>query len=420
MLTKLGWVARLNRLRGFIRRGQLLALIDVTNCNGSRLKAFVLSLVVLLAIGVPGHAITINPTFDSSITSDPNGATIESTIDAAIGILDQTVLDPITVAIKFQETASGLSRSNWYFESVSYTGYLSALSSHATSSNDTTALAHLPAGPDNPVNGSTLVNLQLANARALGYNANPPTGQPDGIISLNTSLMNLSRTSVNPSKYDLMALATHEIDEVLGIASALTGSANGGPTPTGAIWPLDLFRYSQSGARSFDTGLSTNAYFSLDGTTQLVQFNQHAGGDFSDWFSYPNGGTPPRVQDAYATPGAMPNLEVEVTALDVIGFHTEALPGDLNRDGIVNAEDLALIASNWLDKGSNLADANGDGIVNAQDIEVIASNWLHTYGGSGAGSSASVPEPAGVFLATVGLLAFASSYGFYKVGITKT
>ncbi|HEY4311278.1 MAG TPA: dockerin type I domain-containing protein, partial [Pirellulales bacterium] len=56
---------------------------------------------------------------------------------------------------------------------------------------------------------------------------------------------------------------------------------------------------------------------------------------------------------------------------------TDILSGDANGDGIVNAQDLALIASNWLTPGP-IGDVNGDGIVNAQDIAVVASNWLAT------------------------------------------
>jgi len=55
-------------------------------------------------------------------------------------------------------------------------------------------------------------------------------------------------------------------------------------------------------------------------------------------------------------------------------------PGDANFDGIVNGQDIALVASNWLsnDPVNKLAagDVNGDGIVNGQDIALIASNWL--------------------------------------------
>ena len=184
---------------------------------------------------------------------------------------------------------------------------MARLTSHATTAADSIALANLPAGNDNPVNGNTQINLQLPNARALGIsNALPPAGKTDGTVSLNTSLMNLSRSSINPGKYDLMSTAMHEIDEVLGIGSALTGLANGGAAPTGAIWGEDLFRYTAAGTRSFDTNASTQAYFSLDGKIDLAQFNQHSPGDFNDWYSYPSGGNPPRVQDAFATPGARP------------------------------------------------------------------------------------------------------------------
>src|SRR4051812_42850076 len=91
------------------------------------------------------------------------------------------------------------------------------------------------------------------------------------------------------------------------LSSAL-GSGIGNP------FPQDLTRYDQFGARTYSTG-AAQAYFSIDGPTQLVRFNQSAGGDYGDWF----GGTP-RVQDAFGTPGSTPNLGVETVALDVIGF----------------------------------------------------------------------------------------------------
>ena len=197
----------------------------------------------------------------------------------------------------------------------------------------------------------------------------------------------------------------HEIDEVLGIASALTGSANGAAAPTGAIWPEDLPRYDQTGApHSFDTGLTTQAYFSLDGKIDLAQFNQHAGGDFNDWYSYPSGGHPPQVQDAYATRGETPNLGVEIAALDAIGYtpYPPALPGDVNHDGIVNGQDIAVIASNWLATGYLAADANGNFIVNGQDIALVAANWLQT-GGIGHGNVA-VTEPSTLFLVTLSVV----------------
>jgi len=58
----------------------------------------------------------------------------------------------------------------------------------------------------------------------------------------------------------------------------------------------------------------------------LAQFdNQNDGGDFGDWQSNPlPPGVGPKVQDAFATPGAAPSLGVELTALDVIGYDFNA------------------------------------------------------------------------------------------------
>jgi len=81
------------------------------------------------------------------------------------------------------------------------------------------------------------------------------------------------------------------------------------------------------------------------------------------------------------------------------------LAGDVNNDGIVNGQDIALVASDWLHAGDNLAaDANKDGIVNGQDIALIASNWLHASGDA-SGQAAAVPEPSTFVLLGLGLLA---------------
>ena len=87
---------------------------------------------------------------------------------------------------------------------------------------------------------------------------------------------------------------------------------------------------------------------------------------------------------------------------------TPAGTGDANNDGIVNGQDIALIASHWLHIGSNVGgDVNGDGIVNGQDIAVIASHWLDTYG-SGAGGGSAVPEPSSIALLAIGAIGLAA------------
>ena len=274
----------------------------------------------LSIVGSGPGGLRIIPTFGPSITGDSQGATIQATINAAIAFYQANFSDPITVTITFQEMGSGLGLSSTYYSTFSYSSYRAALVSHATTADDSTALAHLPNSASNPVNGNSSINLSLPEARALGYSGvNPPSGQTDGTISLNTSIMNLALTDNNPSKYSLYATVCHEMDEVLGMASALNGLNNGDPAPTGPIRAEDLFRYDAAGNRSFTTALAAVDYFSIDGTTDLVRFNQHQGGDFQDWDSF-SGAAIPRVQDAYATAGAQPVPNVELRVLDVIGY----------------------------------------------------------------------------------------------------
>ena len=48
-------------------------------------------------------------------------------------------------------------------------------------------------------------------------------------------------------------------------------------------------------------------------------------------------------------------------------------PADLNCNGSVNAQDLAILLTQWGTAGS--ADLNGDGIVGAQDLAILLSAW---------------------------------------------
>jgi hypothetical protein len=272
--------------------------------------------VGLATFAVPARAITITAIYDSSITSDPNAAAIESTINQVVSFYDLTLTTPITVEIDFQEMFSGLGQSSTFVGQITYDQYLAALQAHSSGDAvDTIALASLPAGPNNPVNGDTRVDVTTANLRALGFSANPPGGQADSTISINTSITNYGGSS-NPSFYSLAAVVEHELDEALGLGSNLdTGSTSG------AIRPEDLFRYASPGVRSYTTSSGATAYFSLDGgVTNLINFNQvgpPGGSDYGDWA----GSGTPHVQDAFGTPGSNPVPGVELTALDAIGYN---------------------------------------------------------------------------------------------------
>ena len=134
-----------------------------------------------------------------------------------------------------------------------------------------------------------------------------------------------SSGGLNGSNYSIQSVAAHEIDEVLGIGG--TGSTISQSTTSAG--PLDLFRYTANGTRSYATGTGIAPYFSIDGgKTALVHFNQYGGGsDYSDWGNGNTpaqgaGNNPPQVQDAFGTPGVNTVFgRNELIALDVIGWN---------------------------------------------------------------------------------------------------
>lgn len=288
-----------------------------------------------LALSGPAHAtLTINPTFDSSITSLPDAAAVEGAINPAIGAVESAITSPnnITVSIDFQNVSTGLGQSSTAVEDVTYFEYYNAFKAVATQTNQLAALASLGPAPTsnssgNPVNGNTFVQITSAEARNLGFSFTPSGF--DSTIGLNTSITFPPQLN-NGSTFGLQAVANHEIDEALGIGgpgSTLTGTGS----LTGPVGDLDLYRYSAPNTRSYTNTNSTSplAYFSINGgATVLSYFNQTDGADFGDWLSNPiPAGFSPQVQDAFATAGTNPALGPnEITAFNAIGYDVVPAP----------------------------------------------------------------------------------------------
>ena len=62
-------------------------------------------------------------------------------------------------------------------------------------------------------------------------------------------------------------------------------------------------------------------------------------------------------------------------ALSTDSSEPSQLQGDLNADGVVNIQDLVLVASQLGQAGENTADINADGVVNIQDLVLVAGTF---------------------------------------------
>jgi hypothetical protein len=225
--------------------------------------------------------IIFNITFDSSVSTAPAG--FKTVITDVATFFANELKGSITVNLNvgWGEVAgqtlssSALGQSYWYYAGpYSYSQIRSALTSSATSIDDTSAIASLPS--TDPTNGGKFL-LTTAQAKSLGLLGNSTA--VDGYIGLSSSVswaMDPYNRSVSGS-YDLFGTAAHEISEVLGRFSLL-GATSGGVSNAYSL--LDLFRYSGSGTRSLTSG----GYFSLNGgITNLDNFNTNSGGDLGDW-----------------------------------------------------------------------------------------------------------------------------------------
>ncbi len=287
--------------------------------NRSQAGLSLIGAIAITFVAAPAQAgLIIDPIFGSTIANDPNAAAIEGTINSAISTYEATFTDPITVSITFNEMNSGLGQSSFTLYTFSYQTFYNALVADGKTADDATALAHLATdgtGVNNPVTGTNTILIKGANAHALGLNCGGCASDQGGTIGLNTSI-----TDVSGGAYNLLPVVEHEMDEILGLGSTLGLSGLG--TFSNDPSPEDFFRFTSTQARTFTINSSTQAFFSIDGTTDLDQFdNQNDGGDFGDWQSNPlPGGIQPQVQDAFATAGSNPALNVELRALDVIGY----------------------------------------------------------------------------------------------------
>ena len=306
----------------------------------------------------PTTGLIINPTFDNSITGNPNAAAIEAMINRAISIHESLFSDPITIQIRFRYSttgpdgtpleAGGIAQSVFVIYQIPWSTYINALRADARTSNDSAANASLPATALSPN-----IKPRSAGGRAVGLNTPPAMradgtigqdGVYDGIVTLKSSVPYQFTRPPAAGNLDAQRSTEHEVDEVIGLGSHLGHPGND-------LHPQDLFSWSSPGVRNITS--SGTRYFSINGgATNIVNFNQNPHGDFGDWLSAACPQAHPYVQNAFGCAGQYSDVAAtspEGINLDVVGYDLVVAPtptptptpatagraavGDFNNDG---------------------------------------------------------------------------------------
>jgi hypothetical protein len=405
----------------------------------------------------------INYSFDSTVTSLP--ATLRNEYEAAVAAAcqyyEQVFNNNITVNILFSWgtedgntiTGNTVGENNATGVLENYTTIKNALSNRVLGlgltgsdpGDSLTAVNTLPSSDPAP-GGNGTYNVSNPEAKALGiapsYNNSTNANHYDGYVGLNSS----DSYSFDPSDravsgdFDAIGTLEHEISEVLGRYDPLgqTGATvDGNPEQ---IWRgqysiLDLFHYDSSGVRSMNLSgtkpFSTAAYFSIDGSHYLEEYNNLsvASGDLGDWL--------PSIQgDSYGDQHTDTVTGVTPTDLredNVIGWdRAPATINDFTGDGVSDilyynhtTGDVGYYAMNgsllgWKDIGPSstaysvvgTGDFNDDGTA---DVLFRSS----TTGDIGFYAMSNGGEPSGT-AATEGNNASGKSTGWVDIGASST
>jgi hypothetical protein len=293
------------------------------------------------------HALTIQPFFDTTITSDPNAAQIESRIISATSFY-HAFSNPETVKIIYAQLPVGLGSNvtTLYGDGapsggIPFADYAALLTLQSALHPENTVLQ---TAVSNLGTGNTLdILAPSANLRAFGLDTPGAFGTDfsfgaggdfDAIVALDPSVgINYGPKPV-PGEFDATAVIQHETDEVLGVGGS--GSLLGSPLAADGLMGVeDIYRYNGFHSGSYTTDPAEHAFLSIDGgATDIKDFNQNGIGDFADWAKTTCLGPAARPQDWAGCPFPLDSpthlhlTSPEVTALQAIGYN-------LRTDGMV-------------------------------------------------------------------------------------
>jgi hypothetical protein len=273
----------------------------------------------------------INTLWDPSVASAPAG--FQTNVASVVSFFQGRFTDDITFNLHVGYgdvhgvalNPGNLGQSEFYAHKYSYADYKTALQSHATTDDDSTAVASLPSTSPFPSGSDFWVMDPLAAALGLlssdvaidmyvGFSSTLPFdyNRADGISS---------------GQYDFIGSVAHELTEVMGRVLGAGETVLGGDTTLDYL-PLDLFHWTTPGGGIFLRDFDRGGYFSLDGGfTPLAYFNPSSSGDSGDW----GGSTTNDAYLAFSNPGVYNNITPwDLRVMDVLGFH--GYPDDYGED----------------------------------------------------------------------------------------
>jgi Ca2+-binding RTX toxin-like protein len=278
------------------------------------------------SVTLPGSGLVFINYYDDAVT-----APYRTAIISAENYLQAHFTDTVSVNITFdyQNLGANFAGQNNYDQvNVSYAGLVQALASHATTADDQTAVAGLPAA--DPSGGRGFA-IPIAEAVVLGL-ANQTNADND-TVTLNSAL-NFSFGQ------DAIGVLIHEITEgVFGRDASLGFSGTPGITSRWA--PLDLFRFTASGQRDYTGGQDgQTTYFGLDPShvsgpayhNSISPQGLNDGFDLGDWDTTRGDAFGPGGPNS---PGFVTSTDLQV--LDILGW----TPAGTGHDFVPAPDDFA-------------------------------------------------------------------------------